>query len=193
VAEQPVSADTAGERLGIRNRPFALLAAIAGLVVLHEGAPLFAPILVSVLLAYALEPFVRALIRLRLPRVIAAIVVYAMIAAAAIGLGRTAQAQVATFLNDLPPALASMRTVLQRRAAAGRPGPLDRIQDAVADLQTASGGASPPPSAAVKRVVAVPRRFTLRDYLDDAGIGVVGIGLRAIAIVLLTFMLVTAG
>jgi predicted PurR-regulated permease PerM len=192
VAEQTISAQAAVERLGMRNGPLALLAAIAGLVVLHEGAPFFAPILLSVLLAYALEPFVRALIRVRLPRVIAAAVVYAVIAAVAIGLGRTAQTQIATFLNDLPPALASMRTALQKRAR-GRPGPVDRIQSAVTDLQAASDAAAPPPPSDVKRVVAVPRRFTFRDYLDDAGLSVVGVGGRAIAIGLLTFFLVTAG
>jgi predicted PurR-regulated permease PerM len=192
VAEQTVTAEAAADHLGIRNGALALIAAAAVVVVLHEGAPIFAPILLSVLLAYALEPFVRALIRLRIPRVVAAILVYAAIGAAAIGLGRTARSHVSDFLRDLPTSVAAMRGRLHRQSD-GRPGPVDRIQEAIGTLQGAAITAVPRPPRDVQRVISVPRRFTIRDYLMDASAGVVGISLRFIAVALLTFMLVTAG
>jgi predicted PurR-regulated permease PerM len=165
------------------------------LVVLRQGAGVLAPIFGSVLLAYALEPFVRALMRLHLPRVLAAMVVYAVIAAAAVGVGRTAQTRVNAFLDDLPRTLASMRAAANKphkRGAAAQPGTLDRVQEAVKDLQ-ATGGAAAQPPADVQRVVAVPRSFALRNYLLNAGVEVVGISLRFIAVALLTFMLLSTG
>jgi predicted PurR-regulated permease PerM len=193
VTEHTLSANASVEHLGIRNGPLVLLAAIALLVVLHEGAPIFGPMALSVLLAYALEPFVAALMRLRLPRVLAAVVVYAAIAASAYGLARTERARVTNFLDDLPPALASMRSAIEKNGDSRRTGAMDRVQDAVKDLQSTS--VAPPPRRApdVQRVVPVPRRFSLRDYILDASLGVAGISVRFIAIALLTFLLVTTG
>jgi len=49
--------------------------------VVREGVALFAPLLVGVLLAYALEPFVTLVAECRLPRPLAVIVVCALIVA----------------------------------------------------------------------------------------------------------------
>lgn len=192
MSEQTVSAEAAADRSGIRNGPLVLIAAAAVVVVLREGAQIFAPILLSVLLAYTLEPFVRALIRLRIPRVLAAVLVYAAIGTAAIGLGRTARARVSDFLRDFPTTVAAMGGRANRQAD-DEPGAVDRIQEAVKTLQGAAISSAPRPPRGVRRVIPVPRRFAMRDYLMDASLGVVGVSLRFIAIALLTFMLLTAG
>ena len=89
---------------------------MAGAVfVLREGEPVFVPLLVSVLLAYALEPFVAALMRLRMPRVLAVVVLYVIIAASAIGLARIAQTQANGFVDDLPATIRDLRTTLRKR------------------------------------------------------------------------------
>jgi predicted PurR-regulated permease PerM len=193
VAEQTVSAEAVADHLHIRSGPLAILAAAALVVVLREGAPVLAPILLSVLLAYALEPFVRAVMWLRVPRLVAAIVVYAALGAAAIGLERTATGHVDAFLRDLPRTLASMRSPAKQRTDDRRPGPLDRIQEAIKHLQEAANATAPAPPPDVHRVVSVPARFRIRNYLLSASAGVVGVSLRFIAIALLTFLLVTAG
>lgn len=174
--------------------PVAILAIAAVGVVLREGAPVFAPVLVSILLAYALEPFVAALMRLRLPRVIAAALIYVILGSATFGLARTARAQIAGFLDDLPNTLAAMR---QSNRTSGdppeQPGAIDRVRQAAEDLQATVDASAPPPPRGVTRVRSVPRGFTLRDYLMDAGVGLAGVGVRLFAIALLTFLLMTAG
>jgi predicted PurR-regulated permease PerM len=192
VAEQAVTPHVAGDRFEIRGAPVAVLASTAVIVVLHEGAPLFAPVFVSVLLAYALEPFVVALTRLRMPRVIAAAVIYTILAAAAFGVASTAGAQITGFLDDLPKTLASMRQPIAASRDRSNPNAIDRVQRAVKELEATLDAPAPDPPG-VPRVMPVPRRFTLRNYLMDAGVGLAGIGVRFFAIALLTFLLITAG
>src|SRR6478672_11571924 len=58
----------------------AVIFAAGALFILREAAAFAAPILGAVLLAYALEPFVAAFMRSRLPRPAAVIVTYAVVA-----------------------------------------------------------------------------------------------------------------
>ena len=183
-------------RLGIRNPAFAIVAAAALVFVLREGKPLFAPVLGSLLIAYALEPFVAALMRLRLPRVVAAVLVYVVLAATLLGVARAARVQVIGFLDDVPRALASLRKSTSRgRDAADQPTAMGRVQEAVKDLQATVDRASPTPAPppGVTRVMPVQRRFTLRDYLKDTGLGYLSAGAEFFVIALLAFLMLVAG
>src|SRR5262249_39467038 len=89
--------------------------------VLREGEPVFVPLLVSVLLAYALEPFIGALMRLRMPRGLAVVVLYVIIAASAIGLARGAQTGAHGLVGDLPPPVRDLRTALPHTSSSRPP------------------------------------------------------------------------
>src|SRR4249919_4392766 len=56
------------ERMDVRGGALAIFAVAGAAFAVREGAALLAPLLVSVLLAYALEPCVVLLARCRLPR-----------------------------------------------------------------------------------------------------------------------------
>ena len=60
---------------GFADRALALLAIIAGILLLHWGAPFFIPLFVALIIAYALSPAVDALTRLLRYRVLAATIV----------------------------------------------------------------------------------------------------------------------
>src|SRR5207253_6827260 len=89
----------------VRTLAASATVAAATLLFLREAAPALVPILVSILLAYALEPAVVALMRWRLPRPAAAAVVYLVLGTmVAIGV-RELGNQVNGFLRDLPDTL----------------------------------------------------------------------------------------
>ena len=86
--------------INVRGVAATILAFAASVFLLHEAAPLFVTVFLSLLLAYALEPFVGALMRLHVPRLGAAVLVY-LILATALGLcARVARDQVVSFLDD---------------------------------------------------------------------------------------------
>ena len=179
--------------LRVRGPAVGLLLVAGAIFVLREGEPVFVPILVSVLLAYALDPFVGALMRLRMPRGLAVVVLYIIIAALAIGLGRIAQTQANDFVDDLPATIRDIRTTLEKTSPSNRPGLIARLRRASSEVQATIDAAAVPVAAGVKRVSADTGHFDIRDYVLNAGRTALTIAARLSIIALLTFLLLITG
>jgi predicted PurR-regulated permease PerM len=179
--------------LRLRGTAVGLLFVAGAIFVLREGEPVFVPLLVSVLLAYALEPFVAALMRLRMPRGLAVVILYVIIAASAIGLGRVAQTQANDFVNDLPATIRDIRTRLEKTSSSNRPGLIERLRRASSDVQATIDAAAVPVAAGVKRVSADTGHFDIRDSVLNAGRTALAIAGRLSIIALLTFLLLITG
>src|SRR5262249_10834064 len=96
-------------RVSLSGLSMTVVFASGMLFVLRESAPFAAPILVSVLLAYALEPVVDALARRRVPRAVAVFATYALLAIALAGGAHLARRQAVAFLDDLPATIAATK------------------------------------------------------------------------------------
>src|SRR4051812_44435843 len=65
--------------VSVRSIALTVMAGAAAMFVLHWASEVFIPIVLSVLISYALEPIVLGLIRLRFPRLLAsALVVFSL-------------------------------------------------------------------------------------------------------------------
>jgi predicted PurR-regulated permease PerM len=167
---------------------------VAGVIlVLREGEQVFVPLLVSVLLAYALEPFVAALMRLRMPRGLAVVVLYAIIAASAISLARTAQTEANAFVDDLPATIRELRTALAKTSWSDRPGLIERLRRTASEVQATIDAAAVPVADDVKRVTPDSSHFDIRDAVLNAGRTAAAIAERLSIIALLTFLLLVTG
>ena len=142
VEDQPVEIGIGAVR--IRAAAMWAIAAVATLLVLREAAPVLVPILVSILLAYALEPAVGALVRCRLPRVLAASIVYVVLAIAIGAAVQKLRGPVNAFLDDLPNTIAAMRDAFAAHDDGG-PGPIDRLDETAKTLHEATTAATPAP------------------------------------------------
>jgi predicted PurR-regulated permease PerM len=197
--ELPLDASDAGSaaaRVGIRAVPLTIFAAAAALFALREGASLLAPLLVSVLLAYALDPFVAFLTRGRLPRPIAVFAVYALLLAGAVAAGRLAERQVAGFIDTLPATVGEWRRSIEsarQSADPGNPNSIAQLQHAAADVKATLNPAGPASVPGVTRVATVSPPFTLRAYLAGASFTIAATGARLSAIALLTLLLLLGG
>jgi predicted PurR-regulated permease PerM len=179
--------------LRVRGSAVGLLLVAGTIFVLREGEPVFVPLLVSVLLAYALEPFVAALMRLRLPRALAVVFLYVVIAASAIGLARIARTQANGFVDDLPATIRDLRTTLAKTSWSDRPGLIERLQRTASEVQATIDAAAVPVAAGVKRVSADNGPFDVRDYVLNAGRTTLAIAGRLSIVALLTFLLLVTG
>src|SRR3954471_19282060 len=130
--------DTSVERgsLRVRTASMAVLGGAVVVYVLRLAGPLLVPLLVALLLSYALEPVVAMLVRRRVPRTAAAAAAFFLLAVLAGSVGRSAGVQLSSFLDDLPRALADVNARGDRRP--GRAGTLARIQEAAAELSAGS-------------------------------------------------------
>jgi predicted PurR-regulated permease PerM len=191
-----LGAAAALEPKSIRGAAAAVVFAAAALYALRESREFAAPILVSVLLAYALEPFVDAFMRCHLPRPVAVVVTCLLMVTAIAGGGRLAKRQAVAFLDDLPNTVAAIKNALLDDDATSRestrPSAIQNLQRAATNLQATVDRAAPPPRNGATRV-AVAEPFDLRRYLLNASTSVVGAGAQFVAIAVLTFALLLGG
>ena len=185
------------ERMDVRGGALAIFAVAGAAFAVREGAALLAPLLVSVLLAYALEPCVVLLARCRLPRTLAIIAVYALLFGALIGVGLLAKRQVAAFVDALPAtvegvqkAVADARGETRRSDASGA---IEHLQHAATDLQAAIDASAPPPPVSVTRVAPVKTPFNVREYLAAASLTIAASAAQLGAIAILTLLLLLGG
>jgi predicted PurR-regulated permease PerM len=179
--------------LHVRADPMVIIVSAAALYGLHETGSVCVPILVSILLAYLLEPFVSALQRCRLPRLAAVAVVYVLLGIALATAARGVRDQVVSFIDDLPRTVAD----IQHAIADGReygpqpPGFMDRLRGAAAREQRLA--AKPPAARGVRRVAVQQPHFDVRQYLASGIRGAFTFGVGAIIVAVLTFLLLVAG
>src|SRR6476659_2830947 len=148
------------DRPAVRGTPMIVLTGAAVVVVLRLGAPVFGPIALSVLLAYVLDPMVGALMRVRVPRVLAALVIYAVLALAGWTVLAAAARQINMFVGDLPRSISELRSHLTGPDHAARRGEglWFHITHAAAEWQrTWSGGTGQ--EGDVRRVMPVGHPF----------------------------------
>ena len=174
----------------VRGSAILVIAAAAAIYVLHEAAAALIPIFVSVLLAYALEPFIVGLTRWRVPRLVASALVLTLLAALAGAVVRTAHNQARALIDNLPATVASFQRSFVKHQGSGM---LDRLREAADEMNRAAAARGTPPAPGVERVEVVQQGFNVRDYLIGATPGAAAIGLDAFVIVLLTFLLLATG
>src|SRR5258708_12693100 len=109
--ELPLAALNARPTLGrvdVRATTLAIFVGVGAVFALREAASLIAPLLVSVLLAYALEPAVALLERCRVHRTLAILLVFALLLDGVIAAGTLPRQQAVGFLAALPPPPATL-------------------------------------------------------------------------------------
>jgi len=182
--------------MSLRGLAATIVFGSGALFVLREAGAFLTPILLAVLLAYALEPFVAAFARCRLSRPASVVVTYVVVALALIGCARVVGRQATAFVNELPNTVAAIKAAALRgdRGAepADRSGTIQNLQSAAANLQATVDGLAPAPRDRVRRV-AIADPFDVRDYVLSAWTGVVAMGAQLLMTAVLTFVLLLGG
>lgn len=198
--ELPVEASRARRALGridIHAAAITIFAGAGAIFALHQGAALLSPLLVSVLLAYALEPAVRLFMRCRLPRALAVVVVFALLMAGFAAGGRLARRQLAGFIDTLPTTVHDLQQSIDRarRKPDSRSGPsaIQDLQRAATDLKATIDASAPRPAPGVARIVPLSPPFNLRAWLAGASAAAAATAATLFAIALLTLLLLLTG
>jgi predicted PurR-regulated permease PerM len=136
------------------NGPLLMLAGIAVIFLLYWGAPFFIPLLVALLIAYALTPITDALTRIVRWRVLSATLVVSSVLAL-MGAGAWAWSDdLARLWARVPTAAKTIADSLKKRVTQG-PSPMAEVQKAAAEIESLAqtgkapvrAQAAPPPAA----------------------------------------------
>jgi predicted PurR-regulated permease PerM len=171
-----------------------LFLSLAGAVfLLRYAQAVILPVVISLLFFYALDPVVRWISRVGIPRVLSSLLVLAVligIAASAIFLLR-GQAQ--EMFERLPEALSNAREKIEARYGQN-PGAVAKVQEAAGELEkTAAEVAGSQPKPGVTRVQIEEPLFKMGDYVWSSSLGMVWLSGQVITVFFLVLFLLVSG
>lgn len=177
------------------NWPLALLAVFASIWMLHWAREVCIPIMLGLLISYALSPVVNHLQNWRIPRAIGAAVLLLGIMGGVGGLAYSLGDEAAAVIETLPDAAQNFRRTLQKEGLASTGG-IDRMQQAANQLEQAARDSdaqtiTAPPG--VTRVQIERPRLNVQDFLRTGTLGVVALIGQATLVIFLVYFLLTAG
>ncbi len=171
----------------VQSVALSVLAVIAVFVVLRAGQSVFLPIVLSVLLSFALNPVVVLLQRARLPRVLAAAVtVIALLAGIAV-LASGLSDQFNSLLEEFPVAVHKLTRIVRAEQPNST---MQKMQKAATEIERAAAAATGAPPATT---TAVAPRVNWRDYVVAGSISALGVITQVIGMIFLLFFLLASG
>ena len=179
--------------VSVRSIALTIIAVTAAMYLLYWAQEVFIPIVLSVLISYALEPPVEWLMRLRLPRLIASgVVVTLLTGSLAYGVYSLSD-DAAAIVASVPEAAQKLRQMV--RQGQRDTGTLQQVQQAAQELQRTADEATGPPSAVrgVQRVQVVQPAFDLREYLTWGSASALAFAGQAVLVVFFVFFLLASG
>ena len=191
----PVDVPVTGPPTAARNLPLLVLAALACVVFLSWAQSFLVPLILGIVISYALTPLVGWLETARIPRSIGTVTVMAgVIGALCLG-AYSLRGQVQTIIDQVPEAATQFADGISR-VQLSRAGNLKTIQDAAAKVEKATSqaaGALPASAQATTHVIVDEPRFKLGDFLWESSMGAVGAMGQAATVVFLVFFLLLGG
>jgi predicted PurR-regulated permease PerM len=189
----PVVVDV--ENVGVTNLPLAVLAVIAVVLLLQFASPVFIPVVVAVLISYALSPPVSSLQRRGIsPPFGAGIVLLLLLTVLGLGV-YTLTGQVIAIVDQVPVAAQRIRTRLQdSRMLSGTV--VEKVQRAAKEVDKTAAEATPDPSTPntprVTKVEVVQPTFNMMGYVWSGGMTVLSfLGQFALVLFLVYYFLAT--
>jgi predicted PurR-regulated permease PerM len=180
--------------VSVRSIALTIIAVTAAMYLLHWAQEVFIPIVLSVLISYALEPPVGWLMRVRLPRLIASGMVVTLLAGS-LAYGAYSLTDDATAIVASVPEAAQKLRQMVRNGQRDETSTLQQVQEAAQELQKTAdeaAGAAPAPRG-VQRVQVVQPAFDLREYMTWGSASVVAFGGQAVLVIFFVFFLLASG
>jgi predicted PurR-regulated permease PerM len=177
----------------VRSIALTILVVLASILTLQYAQPMIIPVVLGILISYALDPIVHAMERLRLPRAIAAALLLAVLSGGAAWLTYNLRTQVTEIVDQLPAAARRLRHRMedhrQQQASA-----IQQVQKAATELEKVAAAAAPPPAApGVQRVRVEQPPFNITDYLMSGSLGVAAVLGQVVVILFLVYFLLASG
>ena len=178
--------------LGVRSVALTVLAVAATMYLLHWAQEAFIPIVLSILISYALEPIVVLLTRARVPRIVAAGLVVTM-TAGVLGYGvYSLSNDAAAIVAQVPEAAQRLRRVMRRD---GTNGAIEQVQKAAEELQKTDDQAAGqnPAATNVTRVQIEEPAINVRQYVTWGSASLVAFAGQATLVCFFVFFLLASG
>ncbi|VTU20174.1 Transport of quorum-sensing signal protein [Variovorax sp. PBL-H6] len=178
----------------VRSAALVMLCVLAVVFTLHWAKSVFVPLMLSLLLTYALAPLVDLFQRWRISRWISAAVILLGLLGGLGWTGYSLSGSASELLDTLPVATQKLRTAL-RSGRSTDTSALDTVQKAAAQIEQAAEENSAKVAArkGVSRVVVERPAFNVRDYLWSGTVGLIAAAGQLTLVAFLTYFALGSG
>jgi predicted PurR-regulated permease PerM len=180
-------------QVSVRSVSLTIIAICAAMYVLHWAQEVFIPIVLSILISYALEPIVVFLMRTRMPRALASALVVGSLTLSFVYTGYSLADEATAVVAELPAAATKLRMTLRRERT--EESALEQVKQAAAELQKTAEEATTrtPVPRGVQRVQIEAPAFDVREYISWGSASIVAFAGQAVLIVFFVFFLLASG
>ena len=178
----------------MRNFSLVLLAILAVVYTLHWAREVFIPLMLGVMISYALSPLVDLASKWRIPRAISAALFLLGIVGGAGYLIYSLSDEAADLIETLPEAAQKFRQTLNKeRNTSG--GAIKKVQKAATQIEQAANETAPatPTPSGVTRVQIEKPKINVKDYLLLGTLGAAGAAAQAGIVLFLAYFLLMSG
>lgn len=189
--------DTAVARIptDAHNLPLIVLTVLAVVFVLDWAQTVFIPLVLGLVVSYALSPLVRRLQKWHIPRAIGAALLLLGIVGGVGALAYSLQDEANGVIETLPDAAQELREAMRKEWGTPQ-GAIEKVQKAAEQIEHAASETAAPPAVVprgVTRVQIEEPRLRIRDYVWDGTIGVLSFMTLAVMVLFLTYFLMVSG
>jgi len=179
----------------VRNTWPVLLTVLATLYFLHWASPVLMPVMLGILISYALSPVVNAMQRWHIPRAIGAAVLLLGLVAVTGGLVYSLSDEAASVVEALPQAAQKFRRDLRAERGSGESA-MQKVQKAATELESAATESRGTPAAVprgVTRVQIEKSGLNISDFLWTGTLGAVVFMGQLATVLFFAYFLIAAG
>jgi predicted PurR-regulated permease PerM len=177
----------------IRSAALTVLAVLAIVLVLQYAQAMIIPIVLGVLISYALEPIVAWMTRWHVPRQLAAALLLIALVASGGWMLYNLSGEVNAIVEQLPQGARRLRQMVERDRPTTATA-IQQVQQAAAELgRAADAAAPPPPRSGVQRVQVETPPINVSQYVMWGSIGAAGAIGQIVLILFLVYFLLAAG
>jgi len=177
----------------MRNAAVTTLAAVACILMLQYAQSVFIPLVLGLLISYALDPAVTKLQKLRIPRAAGAgLLILALVGGGGFMLYQL-RGQAQQIIQQLPDGARRLREAVAREQR-GTTAALEKMQQAATEIQKATDSAAPAPARpGVTRVQVEDPPFNVGDYVMWGSLGIAAAAGQLLLILFLAYFLLATG
>lgn len=181
--------------INVRSFSLVLLTVLAVIFTLHWARAVFIPLMLGVMISYALSPLVGQARKWRIPRAIGAAVLLLGIVGGTGYLVYSLSDDAAGLIETLPEAAHKLRLTLRTERGMSE-GTMEKVQKAATQIERAASESGAPAAATpsgVTRVQIEKPKINVKDYLWMGTMGAVGATAQAGIILFLAYFLLVLG